>query len=112
MLNQLDYLYENATSEYEKEKYYDSIEKAKEAIELAEKMIALKKGATDSYSSVVKGYKKYTVSKGDCLWRISMRKSVYGKAYLWPIIWYANKDLIKNPHIIEPKMELNIPIFE
>jgi len=114
MLNQLDYLYENATAEYEKENYYNSIEKAKEAIDLAEKMIALKKDKSSLLveKSVIKEYKKYTVLKGDCLWKISMKNSIYGKAYLWPIIWYANKDTIKNPHIIEPKMTLNIPVFK
>ena len=57
----------------------------------------------------------YTVKKGDCLWNISKKKEIYSDPYMWPIIFNANKDnpvkknRIKEPNLIYPKQELNIP---
>lgn len=56
--------------------------------------------------------KEYTVklSKGnrDCLWKIA--GSFYGKRYdLWPLIFIANKDKIKDPDLIFPGQKLIIP---
>jgi len=54
------------------------------------------------------GFSEYTVVKGDCLWKISKSKDVYGDAYQWPLIYDANKDQIKNPDLIYPKQVLKI----
>lgn len=51
----------------------------------------------------------YVVKKGDSLWRIAEYKDIYGDAYLWPVIFNANKKLIKNPNRIYPGQKLNIP---
>lgn len=45
----------------------------------------------------------------DCLWNISGRSEVYGDPYLWPKIWQANTDEIRNPDIIFPGQELSLP---
>jgi len=64
---------------------------------------------------------KYTVVKGDYLWKISVMK--YDSPYYWPIIWEANKNgvankdqlldplhrVIINPDIIYPGQVLKIP---
>ena len=49
----------------------------------------------------------YTVQKGDSLSKIAKRE--YGKASLWPRIFEANKDQIKNPDLIHPGQKLRIP---
>jgi len=49
----------------------------------------------------------YTVVAGDSLSKIAKRE--YGKASLWPRIFEANKDQIKNPDLIHPGQKLRIP---
>jgi hypothetical protein len=118
MLRQLDNLYNDAESLYEKEEYVDSIQKAKQTIDLAEKILALKKVQKDTkdirfYSTyTIPEFKSYSVKRGDYLWKISMKRNLLGKAYLWPLIWYANKEKVKNPHMIYPGMMLKIPVFK
>lgn len=43
----------------------------------------------------------YSVVKGDCLWSIAGKSTVYGDPFSWPILWKANIDQIKNPDRIE-----------
>jgi hypothetical protein len=52
---------------------------------------------------------QYTVRKGDSLWWIAKYKDIYDDPYLWPIIYEANKDIIKNPKLLYPGQELEIP---
>lgn len=51
----------------------------------------------------------YTVVRGDCLWTISAKEKIYGDPYMWPRIYRANKDKIKNPDLIYPNWVLTIP---
>ena len=50
----------------------------------------------------------YTVSRGDSLWAISGKPSVYGNPYQWPLIYKANSDKIKDADLIYPGQELGI----
>ena len=85
----------------------------------------------DRYNAMVKKYadwclggtvakkcdKDYTVVKGDCLWKIAGKSSIYGNPRLWPKIWDANKNgivsgkpsTIPNPNRIYPGQVLRIP---
>ena len=51
--------------------------------------------------------KKYTVKKGDCLWKIA--KQFYGDGSKYKIIYEANKDKIKNPNLIYVGQVFTIP---
>lgn len=57
--------------------------------------------------------KKYTVGTWaetkDCLWNISGDLDNYGDPFLWPKIWQANTDQIRNPDLIFPGQVLTIP---
>jgi LysM repeat protein len=52
---------------------------------------------------------EYIVKKGDSLWTIAKYKDIYGDDFLWPIIYKANKEQIKNPNMIYPGQKLKIP---
>lgn len=45
----------------------------------------------------------------DCLWNIAGRDEILGDPNLWPKLWQANRDEIRNPDIIYPGQELEIP---
>jgi nucleoid-associated protein YgaU len=62
---------------------------------------------------------KYTVIKGDCLWKIAGKKEIYGNPKYWPKIWEANEDgvisapynvqhKVTNPNLIYPGQVLRI----
>lgn len=50
----------------------------------------------------------YTVVRGDSLWRISGRSSVYGDPYQWPLIYKANADKISDADLIHPDQRFSI----
>lgn len=45
----------------------------------------------------------------DCLWNIAGKTEIFGDPFLWPKIWQANTNIIKNPDIIFPGQKLLIP---
>lgn len=49
----------------------------------------------------------YNKKKRDCLWRIA--GTVYKDARLWPLIYVANRDQIKDPDLIFPGQKFIIP---
>ena len=50
----------------------------------------------------------YTVREGENLWIISNRPVVYHDGFLWPLLYQANRDQIKDPRHIYPGQVLNI----
>lgn len=65
---------------------------------------------------------KYTVVKGDCLYKIAAKKEIYNNGRMWPVLWDANKTVtldpkankktktkITNPNLIYPGQQLVIP---
>ncbi|MFW5861417.1 MAG: DUF4398 domain-containing protein [Spirochaetota bacterium] len=50
---------------------------------------------------------KYKPGNRDCLWRIAHK--VYNNARLWPYIYIANRDQIKDPDLIYPGQKFVIP---
>lgn len=50
----------------------------------------------------------YSVSEGETLWTISAQSQVYGDGLLWPLLYQANRDQIKDPRQIFPGQILNI----
>lgn len=49
----------------------------------------------------------YVVEKGDSLWKIAQRH--YGDGSLYTKIFEANRDVLKNPDVIEVGQKLRIP---
>ena len=50
----------------------------------------------------------YTVVRGDNLWNISGKSSIYGDPYQWPLIYKANRTQIKDPDLIFPGQNFDI----
>lgn len=44
----------------------------------------------------------YNVVRGDHLWGISSKSTIYGNPYQWPLIYKANRDKIKDADLIHP----------
>jgi nucleoid-associated protein YgaU len=53
--------------------------------------------------------KQYIVRKYDSLWWIAKYKDIYNDPYLWPLIFNANGEIIKNKNRIYPGQKLEIP---
>lgn len=52
----------------------------------------------------------YEVVRGDSLWRISGRSSVYGNPYQWPLIYKANAADIRDADLIYPGQRLTVEL--
>lgn len=52
--------------------------------------------------------KKYIVRKGDTLWDIAGKDSIYSDSFQWPLLFKANRDQIEDPDIIEVNQELDV----
>ncbi|PLX93100.1 MAG: hypothetical protein C0621_08395 [Desulfuromonas sp.] len=51
----------------------------------------------------------YHVREGETLQSIASQQKVYGDSLLWPLLYKANRDQIKDPSHIYPGQELMIP---
>lgn len=50
----------------------------------------------------------YTVVRGDNLWDIAKKPSIYGNPYEWPLIYKDNSNKIHDPDLIYPGQEFDI----
>lgn len=70
------------------------------------------KNAYDTLSALVSQLKSaqstYTVVRGDNLWDISGKSSIYGNPYEWPLIYMNNAGKINDPDLIYPNQHLNV----
>ncbi|MEF2146598.1 MAG: peptidoglycan-binding protein [Desulfovibrionaceae bacterium] len=51
----------------------------------------------------------HSVVKGECLWWIAEYKQIYNDPFMWPLIYKANRDQIKNPDLIYPGQSFSVP---
>jgi len=52
----------------------------------------------------------YTIEAGDTLW--SLARKVHGDPLLWPVLLGANRNLVRNPDLLRPGMNLKVPALE
>jgi len=52
---------------------------------------------------------EHVVKRGECLWWIAEYEDIYNDPFLWPLIYTANRDRIRNPDRIYPDQVLRIP---
>ena len=60
-------------------------------------------GALEMYPKI------YVVKPGDTLPGIAARHEIYNDSYMWPLIYKANRDQIKDPMVIYVGQDLKIP---
>lgn len=76
-----------------------------------DRMVALRRDIKGLYRTP--STKSYTVGtwaeNRDCLWNIAGNIDIYGDPFMWPKIWQANTDLVRNPDIIHPGQVLKVP---
>ena len=96
------------------EHYKESLAKLTEAESLLNSLgVALEKDQLTKEGALksLEGKRVYKViynrANRDCLWRIAQK--VYKKARLWPLIYAANRDQIKDPDLIFPGQTFIIP---
>ncbi len=125
----------NAKARLDEKNFKESIDYSKETTRLASIVMVTKKPATvadkgtenniegnnvsggkdgkdlDGTGEGDMDYFLYTVVRRkvntDCLWRIAGR--FYKQPRKWPVIYKANKDRIRNPHLIYPGWVLKVP---
>src|SRR5262245_52300237 len=52
---------------------------------------------------------RYAVQRGDTLWGISGREQIYHNPFMWPLIYKANSQQIRDPDLIFPRQVFVIP---
>ncbi|WP_031484472.1 LysM peptidoglycan-binding domain-containing protein [Maridesulfovibrio frigidus] len=51
----------------------------------------------------------HVVAKGECLWWIAEYQQIYNDPFMWPLIYKANREQIKNPDLIYAGQSLDVP---
>ena len=51
----------------------------------------------------------YVVKKGDTLPSIAARHEIYNDSFMWPLIYKANRDQIKDPKVLYAGQDLKVP---
>lgn len=87
----------------------DSQESKEKAVLLAGNLKGVSKVSDDALSAppAVEPFQFYTVKSGDSLSKIAKR--YYGNAMKYPVLFEANKEIIKDPNLIYPGQVLRVP---
>ncbi|HOO72678.1 MAG TPA: LysM peptidoglycan-binding domain-containing protein [Spirochaetota bacterium] len=96
---------------HEAQSYRDAMVKADEALVILKSLsisIEQEYGVSPVDVQAVNYYVvRLNIKDRDCLWKIAQR--MYKNARLWPLIYVANKDQIKDPDLIFPGQRFKIP---
>jgi hypothetical protein len=71
-----------------------------------------KQAVTEKKEDAGKKFKlksQHVVKRGESLWWIAKYKDQYNDPYLWPVIYKANKKMIKDANLIYPGQKFDIP---
>ncbi len=101
---------EAAKKKAEEEKAKAEAEEAAEAAEEAKAEAAeAAEEAKAEAAEAEAGKVSHEVVKGESLWKIAKYNDVYENPFMWPLIYKANHDKIKDPDLIYPKQVFSIP---
>ncbi len=74
----------------------------------AEELLQRTGAVTASREPVVQP-ERYAVQRGETLWGISAREQIYHNPFMWPLIYKANSQQIRDPDLIFPQQIFVIP---
>jgi nucleoid-associated protein YgaU len=96
---------QRALEQQKRKKIEERESEVREARKKGEKVVAVKEKEREvrHLPSV------HTVKRGETLPQIAAQSDVYGDAFLWPLIYRANRDQIRDPKRIWPGQVLRIP---
>lgn len=77
--------------------------------EALKKLKSSKKNHQDAAAATPPPPVSYTVRRGETLPQIAARPELYNDAALWPLIYRANRDQIRDPYQLWPGQVLKIP---
>lgn len=101
-----------AKSEVDNETYREARNHAIQAKEKADiaRELALSAKAPKPAATVPGRLPTYhVVKRGECLWLISEYEEIYNDPFQWPLIYKANRGQIKDPDLIRPEQNFDIP---
>lgn len=75
-----------------------------------EPIIAAPKSTPTPAPVAVKQTTTYTVRRGDHLWGIAAKPSIYGDPYYWPLLYKANAQIIRDADLIHPGQSLQVDL--
>ncbi|UCD85758.1 MAG: DUF4398 domain-containing protein [Deltaproteobacteria bacterium] len=113
-LSSAEELLAQAKSEAEDEATYREARnhafQSKEKADLAREM-ALRAKAPKPVAAAAPGGlpTSHVVKRGECLWRISEYEEIYNDPFQWPLIYKENRGQIKDPDLIYPEQNFDIP---
>jgi LysM repeat protein len=91
----------------EKRREQERIALKARAAEAAARAEAEKKAAEKSRQQPLSA--SHTVKRGETLPQIAAQADIYNEAALWPLLYRANRDQIRDPRVIWPGQVLRIP---
>jgi nucleoid-associated protein YgaU len=80
----------------------------KVAVERAEQAEARRRAERAKYEREQNLPLRHTVKRGETLPQIAALPEVYGEASLWPLLYRANRDQIRDPRVLWPGQQLKI----
>lgn len=87
----------------------DIADEAQSAVEKGREACIQKAKAGDKPEPISAKLPSYTVRRGDNLWDIAGKSSIYGDPFMWPLIYKQNSGVIKDPDLIFPAQIFLLP---
>jgi len=102
---------ERAIREEEERSRLEAEQKRQQELEEAQKALQKNPKNEDAAESAVRAAQptSYTVRRGETLPQIAARPELYNDMALWPLIYRANRDQIRDPYQLWPGQTLKIP---
>lgn len=102
---------ERAIREEEERSRLEAEQKRQQELDEAQKALQKSQKNDDAAESSVRAAQptSYTVRRGETLPQIAARPELYNDMALWPLIYRANRDQIRDPYQLWPGQTLKIP---
>jgi len=86
-----------------------ALPEAQAKIQSIDRMLAEMRATQRTAEAATTRRDQYTVVRGDNLWNISKKPTIYADPFAWVRLYGANRDRIRNPNLIYPNWVLGVP---